>query len=183
MIPYQSFVPSNHTAAFENFSKQMKAASASRKSHQAIQSFYLSRLKRFHTDEFAKFSHQKKLFDEWVVQNAMTRSCGLTVTQKFWITVAWSARKHGDAKLPTFRAIMRITVALKSADTVKPDFSSYSSPKFQKKKFWITVACKFCNTTTQNCGPKVTLKILKNWEVLGYCRNSATPRREIAVLQ
>ncbi|CAO4361954.1 Protein CBG12489 [Caenorhabditis briggsae] len=61
---FKSYVPQNHVPAFENFSAKMKAAAASRKSYQAVQSYHIRHMKRFHEQHYDPFMAQRKRFDD-----------------------------------------------------------------------------------------------------------------------
>uniref|UniRef100_A0A1I7UY07 DUF148 domain-containing protein n=1 Tax=Caenorhabditis tropicalis TaxID=1561998 RepID=A0A1I7UY07_9PELO len=60
----QNFVPQPLAATFENFSNNMKNAGLSRKSYQALQSYQLRYMKRFHSESYESFLNQRKKFDE-----------------------------------------------------------------------------------------------------------------------
>ncbi|CAL2029077.1 unnamed protein product [Caenorhabditis brenneri] len=64
LTEFKSFVPQSHVQTFENFANRMKMAGASRKSYQAVQSYHLRHMKRFHTEKFDPFTEQRKKFDE-----------------------------------------------------------------------------------------------------------------------
>ncbi|CAI2332767.1 unnamed protein product [Caenorhabditis sp. 36 PRJEB53466] len=61
---FKALVPPSYSAQIDGFANTLRAASASRKSHQAIQSYQLRHLKRFHEHNYEGFAEQKKKFDD-----------------------------------------------------------------------------------------------------------------------